>query len=413
MNVLFITVAWPKPHSYNLYSDLMSEFVEHGHSVYVSSIDEKKSKGAVASDENGIRVLRVASGGVQQTNKYLKVINTVLVGIRTRRYIFRLFKNVRFDILLFATPPITMILDVIRIKKHFGIPMYLLLKDIWPQDTVDIGGMTKGGIVWKIFRWLERKTYAASSYIGCMSPAARDYVLRENKGIPDRVVEVCPNCQKDRILSTSRISGLREKYQIPENAVLYIYGGNLGIPQGIDFLFDIAKRFDRKKNVFLLIVGGGTEFDRLKSGLASINAENVKLLPTVEKYEYDSLVCESDVGLVLLHPNATVPNFPSRLLSYIQLGKPVIAAVDEATDLGHILEYYGCGKNCRNGDVVNFMEAVDYYNNPVIRNDAGKKARELFLRCYTADTGYHIIMSHFSKDESYGFLNEVALVGGY
>ena len=411
MNVLFVSVAWPKSGSYNLYSDLMSEFVEHGHSVFVASANNQCVKKKEITVENGIRVLRLASGRIQKTNKYAKVVNSFLSGVKIRKAIFKSFRGVKFDLLIFTTPPITMTMDIIRIKKHFDVPLYLLLKDIWPQDTVDIGGMRKGGIVWKAFRWLEIKIYKAADYIGCMSPASRKYLIKENSFIPENRIEVCPNCQKDRYSNTEKREDIRKRFSIPKDAVLFVLGGNIGVPQGIDFLFNVARQFKDNRNQYLLIVGDGTEFSRLKNGLLEIGAGNVCLCHSLDKFEYDSLVAESDVGLVLLHPNAEVPNFPSRLLSYIQFGKPVIAAVDAATDLGRILEYYRCGIDCRNGDIVKFMEAVSYYMISSNRNEAGQNARQLFLKCYTSDIGYRIIMNHFNGETIGDLQNEYAITG--
>lgn len=412
MNVLFITISWPIKGNYNLYSDLMLEFVKHGHSVYTASIGDNSVTDTCLSVEQGINVIRVSSGKVQRTNKYVKVINSFMAGSKIRHAVVKYCKNMNFDLIIFTTPPITMILEVIRIKNYFKAPLYLLLKDIWPQDTVDIGGMTKGGLVWSVFRWLEKKTYKASNYIGCMSPASKQYIIRENDYINPNIVEVCPNSQKDRSSSVERDPGLRKRYAIPTDAVLFIYGGNIGVPQGIDFLFDIARAVKEDENKYLLIVGGGTEYERLKQGLDIITAKNVKLMPTLDKYEYDSLVAESDVGLILLHPNAEVPNFPSRLLSYIQVGKPVISAVDDATDIGIITEYYGCGINCRNGDIEKFSSAMEYFMDEEKRKQAGENARKLFLRCYTTEKGYDIITGHFATDRNEGCESEYAIKGG-
>lgn len=413
MNVLFITVAWPAPGSYNLYSDLMLEFKEHGHCVYAVSLSATNDGKTIETIENGLHTLRVDSGNVQKTNKYLKVINSFLGGSRIRKAIKQFYGDISFDLIIFTTPPITMTLDVIRLKKHYKASLYLLLKDIWPQDTVDIGGMRKGGLVWRVFRWLEVQTYKAADYIGCMSPASKNYVLAENSYVSPQKVEVCPNSQKDRANEIIKDAAVRARYGIDDNAILMIYGGNIGVPQGIDFLFDIASEIKNDPRLFLLIVGGGTEYERLKNELEKIQAENVSLIPTIDKYEYDSLVAASDIGLILLHPNAEVPNFPSRLLSYIQVGKPVIAAVDEATDIGKIVEHYVCGKWCKNGDLEGFMNAVEYYLDSKNRTLASGNARKLFLDCYTTDKGYEIIMSHFGGDGLDGIRNETAFSGEY
>lgn len=408
MNILFITISWPIKGSYNLYSDLMLEFVEHGHSVYAASISGNSLYNTCLSVENGVNVLRVSSGSVQRNNKYIKVINSFMAGIKIRHAVVKYFHNISLDLIIFTTPPITMILDIIRLKHYFKAPLYLLLKDIWPQDTVDIGGMRKGSIVWSVFRWLEKKTYKVSDYIGCMSPASKKYILKENTYIDKKKVEVCPNSQKDRFITANQKVTLRSKYGIPEESVLFIYGGNIGIAQGIDFLFDIAREVKKDRKKYLMIVGGGTEFERLDEGLSKIAANNVSLLPTVDKYEYDMLVSASDVGLILLHPNAEVPNFPSRLLSYIHAGKPVISAVDEATDIGDITEYYGCGRCCRNGDIDEFVKAMEHFMDRKNRIKAGENARKLFMNCYTTEKGYNIIIKHFEKEKNEVEENEYA-----
>ena len=46
--------------------------------------------------------------------------------------------------------------------------------------------------------------------------------------------------------------------------------------------------------------------------------KNAKLLEPLKKYEYEKLVSASDVGLVFLHHDCLAPNYPSRILTYMQ-----------------------------------------------------------------------------------------------
>lgn len=73
------------------------------------------------------------------------------------------------------------------------------------------------------------------------------------------LVEVCPNCialpEVNPVTQKKEVSDLRIKYNIPKDAKIFIYGGNLGKPQGIKFLVDcLDKEKDNKKYSLLLLV---------------------------------------------------------------------------------------------------------------------------------------------------------------
>ncbi len=105
-----------------------------------------------------------------------------------------------------------------------------------------------------------------------------------------------------------------DKYNIPKNSTLFIYGGNLGKPQGIDFLLEVADNFYKVENAHLLIVGSGTEFDKIQTHIKNNQPENVSLFETLPKDEYDKLINSADVGLIFLDRRFTIPNFHQDLL---------------------------------------------------------------------------------------------------
>lgn len=99
-------------------------------------------------------------------------------------------------------------------------------------------------IVYSYFRNKERKLYELSDSIGCMSPANVEYVLKYNPEIAPERVEVAPNSlelKEDEVLNNSGQKKaadyyIRKKYDLPLDKPIFIYGGNLGKPQGIDYL---------------------------------------------------------------------------------------------------------------------------------------------------------------------------------
>ena len=81
-----------------------------------------------------------------------------------------------------------------------------------------------------------------------MSQANVDYVLKHNPEINPEKVEICPNSVEvvDMSVDEKTRDEIRRKYSIPLDKKVFVYGGNLGKPQGIDFMIECLK--SQKKN---------------------------------------------------------------------------------------------------------------------------------------------------------------------
>lgn len=102
-------------------------------------------------------ILRVKTGKIQKTNLIEKGIATILLETQYISAIKKYLLNVKFDLVLYSTPPITFAGAVQYIKKRDGAKTYLLLKDIFPQNAVDIGMMSKSGIKGFLYRYFRAK----------------------------------------------------------------------------------------------------------------------------------------------------------------------------------------------------------------------------------------------------------------
>nr|WP_097014653.1 glycosyltransferase [Anaerocolumna aminovalerica] len=400
MKVLLITMSWPDRGEYNLYTDLMQEFIEQGHQVTVVSVnDRKNNQESNLSYVDKIQILHIRTGNIQKTNKYSKVIFSFLANPQIIYAAHKYLRKQTFHLILFTTPPITLSPSVVLLKRIYNAKLYLLLKDIWPQDTVDLGAMKKGGIVWLVFRYLEKFTYKNSDYIGCMSKANVEYVKRNNKYLKDKIIQVCPNSQKVRDLPIVDRDFIRERYDLPKDKIILVYGGNLGKSQGIEFLIDIIHSYKEDSDYFFLIVGSGTEYDFLYKIINSMPFQNAKILPWIHKKDFIQLIQACDIGLILLDKKNTVPNFPSRLLTYLNTKIPIIAAVDKATDIGDIIESAGCGVKTYHGDIDGFRQAAEKMKQEETRKLMGENGYQLFLDKYSSNKSYKIIMEHFQEEE--------------
>ena len=403
MNILFVSISGlPNMEGHSISLDLIHELTKMGHSVYaVGSNQRSTKKPTTLSEEAHCKVLRVKILNNKNTNIIEKGISNLMLPYQYVAAIKKYFPDVKFDLVLYPTPPVTQVKTVEFIKKRDNAKSYLLLKDIFPQNAVDIGMMTKKGpksIIYKMFRKKEEKLYAVSDFIGCMSEANREYLIKHNPTLNPSKIHINPNSiqVQEVVKDAEKIKEIKTKYNIPENAVTFIYGGNLGRPQGIPFLIECLKANAGKEDRFFVICGKGTEYPKLKAYVDAEKPSNVLLLNGLPKAEYEDFVKAFDIGLIFLDHRFTIPNFPSRLLSYMQSSMPVLSCTDPNTDVGKVIEEGGFGWSCESNSVEAFTEAVDEAIGANLA-EMGAKGLSYLKENYTAKRGAEIICEHIEK----------------
>jgi glycosyltransferase involved in cell wall biosynthesis len=395
MNILFLTLADINSiDERGIYTDLLRHFVLKGHDVTIVSPNERrKGINTNLQDHETHRILQVRTFNILSTNIIEKGIGTLSIEHQYLLAIREYLQEMKFDLIIYSTPPITFTRVVETIKIRDKAITYLLLKDIFPQNAVDLGMLKKKGILHRFFRSKEKQLYRISDYIGCMSPANVDYLLKHNPEISPNRVEVCPNSIEPVEEDTGKDKVIRTQYNIPSEATLYIYGGNLGKPQGLEFLTEVLEENNNKPDRFFIVIGSGTEKKKLTNWFQSHELSNAVMLDGMPKEAYDRLVRACDVGLIFLDRRFTIPNYPSRLLSYLEYKIPVLIASDTNTDIGIIAEQNGYGLWTEHGNIEKFNAHLDRLtgNKSLIRQ-MGKNAYGFLLKNYTVDKSYEIIM---------------------
>ena len=402
MNVLFLSLGtFDDMGAGSVHIDIIKRFAKEQNVYLLCKRERREHKRTELSEEFGIQVLRVKTGNIKKAGLIEKGLSTLLVEPQFKRAVKEYFADIRFDLVIYTTPPITFANVVKFIKKRDGAVSYLMLKDIFPQNAVDIGIMSKRGwkgLIYHFFREKEKRLYRVSDYIGCMSPANMEYVTAHNSYINPNRVEECPNSAivKNMDMDEGVRESIRKKYAIPSDKTVFVYGGNLGKPQEISFLIECLKSQRDNEKVFFLIVGDGTEYGRLEAFVAGYQQDNVVLMKNLPKEDYDILTAACDVGMIFLDHRFTIPNFPSRLLGYMQAKLPVLACTDKNTDIGKVVVEGGFGWWCESNDVGEFGRVVERVLNTEL--ESMKEKAFLYLKeHYSVDYVYRVIMGHFIK----------------
>lgn len=405
MNIIFLTlVRIVDIEDRGIYQDLMRKFRDEGHQVYIVTAAERRlGQETSLVESHDAKILNVKTLNVQKTNIVEKGIGTLLIESQFKSAIKKHLGDISFDLITYSTPPITFTNVVKYLKrKNPKAISYLQLKDIFPQNAVDIGMFGEKSIFNWYFRKKEKALYNASDFIGCMSPANLKFVLNHNPDIsPDRV-EVAPNSvelKEDAVMNDPGQKKtanyyIRKKYDLPLDKPILIYGGNLGKPQGIDYLVKCLDANKKRTDCYFVVVGSGTHYNLISEWYKGNKDCNVKLLQFLPKSDYDLLVKSCDVGLIFLDHRFTIPNYPSRLLSYLENKMPVLCTTDVNTDIGKIAEENGYGYWCESVKPEDFTALVD----KMLASDRkamGEKGYEFLKNNYLVEHTYNAIMAHF------------------
>lgn len=429
MKIIFLTlVRISDIEERGLYQDLMRKFRDEGHQIYIVTAAERRLRQETSLVEShGVKILNVKTLNVQKTNIVEKGIGTLLIESQFKSTIKKYLGEISFDLITYSTPPITFTSVVKYLKRKNPTAIsYLQLKDIFPQNAVDMGMLNDSGfkvqgsrfminwakfLLYMYFRKKEKALYKASDFIGCMSPANVDFLLKHNPEVKADKVEVAPNSleapcppkgenfenesEDDKVLrEKSERYNIRKKYNLPTDKPIFIYGGNLGKPQGIPYLIECLDANANRNDCHFVIVGTGTELPKLQEWYNTKHPKSVTVMKGLPKADYDMLVSSCDVGMIFLDHRFTIPNYPSRLLSYLENKMPVLCATDVNTDIGKIAEENGYGFWCESVKPEDFTALVD----KMLASDRkamGERGYEFLKKNYLVENTYNAIMKHF------------------
>jgi len=374
--------------------DLGLELQQLGHDVTILVPSETVAGEFQVTEEDGLCILRVRTGR-------LKGAHRVLRGLREARLASTLWSRGRnylrshpADLIVFYSPSIFFGPFIQRLKQLWHCPVYLVLRDIWPQFLLDIGAM-RPGPVYSYFLKRAKEEYDCADFIGVQSPNDIDFFNSEYLGHRHRL-EVLQNWIS---LDDSPLPPCNWRQQLGlQDKVVFFYGGNFGMAQDLENVLRLAKALEDQPEIFFLFVGSGSEEGTLQAGIKSLALSNVRILPPVGPHEFAAMVSEFDVGLISLHPNFRVQNIPGKLMSYLYFSKPVLASVNPGNDLLRIIPDNSAGFSCINGrDDILRESALALASDPRLRERFGGNGRKLLERDFSVRAVAQQILSHFAQ----------------
>lgn len=341
---------------------------------------------------DGVQVIRLKlPKWIYKKNMINTALKIFIFPLVARRFIKKNIKEC--DLLIANTPCVTILGLSSLFKRKYNAYTYLVLWDFFPFYLKDLGLM-RNKFNFKFFHFLEEWMYRSFDKIGCMTKGNIDFLEKNFKTIKKENMEILPLWAKTKKLNKIDRHGVREKFGLPKDDIIIIYGGAMSVVQELENYLDLAKKF-RGKNVSFVMVGTGTEKEKLKEIAENDNIANLKFIDYVPRDEYEELVGCCDIGFISLSRKLTVPSFPSKSLDYFKVAIPILASLDPVTDFGDILENkIKAGYSVIAGNIDELESKTKILiSNAALRADMGKAGRRYYEEFLTVENAKNIIIS--------------------
>lgn len=251
----------------------------------------------------------------------------------------------------------------------------------WWQDSYGVGAGAVARrhrpVLAPVLAWpfvtLERRLLAASDRVVAISEALRSQAV--DWGVDPGRVDVVPNwAPLDEIVPGPSENAWKEAHGLA-GAPLVVYAGTLGLKHDPTLLVELAEAL-RQRGARVAVVSEGPGRRLLEERRRSLDLDNLVLLDYQPAASLGHVLSAADVVVALLEADAGTFSVPSKVLSYLCAGRPVVASLPRENQAAQVLEAAGGGVCVSPGDRHGFVAAVEaLLDDPDERQRLGRNGR--------------------------------------
>jgi colanic acid biosynthesis glycosyl transferase WcaI len=350
MRILLLTLYFKPDLAANsvIMTKLAESLVDMGHELtivtafphYDTNRIWEKYLGKVAKKDvqNNITIYRVYLYVPSQKSKIAgRFLNYVSFNVLSTLVILH---SGQHDVILSPSPPLTIGLSAYILWLFRRIPYVYNVQDIYPDIAIRLG-ILKNPLIINFFNALERFVYKHAAAVAVLSEGFRNNLLA--KGVPIEKIHIIPNfVDHEFIRPLPRHNKFSQFHEIDGKYVV-LFAGNIGYSQGLEFVLEAAKKLQNLPDLLFLIVGNGVVRATLVDQAKTMELKNVQFLPFQPVEDVPAMYNSADLCLVPLRRGIAMNSVPSKVYTIMAAGRPLIASVDQESDIWRFIEETGCG----------------------------------------------------------------------
>ena len=283
-----------------------------------------------------------------------------------------------FDAVMALSPPLTLGTAGWLAAVRHRCPLVLNVQDVFPDVAIDVGALTSPRAI-GLFRWLERLCYRRATAVTVLS---EDLAANVGAKVPEgrTRIEVIPNfVDTTAIVPADRDTPYRREHGLGDRTVV-MYAGNLGHSQSLDLLVEAARRHRDRDDLAYVVNGGGVAAADLRREAADL--PNLTVVDYQPAARVPEVLASADVHVVPLKRGLAASSVPSKTYAALAAGRPLLASIDEGSEVARVVEESGAGLAVPPDDPEAFVAAVEeLVDDPERRRAMGDRGRAWAERC--------------------------------
>jgi colanic acid biosynthesis glycosyl transferase WcaI len=329
-----------------LFAMLGEALAKRGHEVTVVAAAPHYPSGRVQepyrgwrtrrSIEKGVRVIRVPVPSVNRARMLQRLIQWLVYQVGSTLSTWQ----EPLDVGVYSSPTLSMWLPFAYhtvLRKRTAV---YSIHDVYPQVGITLGIFRRPWVI-SIVSAMEKFCLARSAYVRILSESFAAPL--KALAVPDEKMALIYDWVDTTLIQPgpkdnrfARENGLTDKFVVQ-------YAGNIGLSQGLGHVLEAARSLASDREILFLLVGDGTGRERLESDARKMGLANVTFLPFQPRPRLPEVLASADLSLVSLQKGITTGSLPSKSFSILSSGRPILASVDEDSDMARLVERSGAG----------------------------------------------------------------------
>jgi colanic acid biosynthesis glycosyl transferase WcaI len=350
MKVMILSINyWPEVTGIGAFTTYRAEHLASvGHEVEVCTTfpyypewkvpAEYAGKLSLCEERNRVRILR---SYVYVPNRVTSLKRILHEGSFIISSMIRAISRKRPDLLLVVSPPLGLAVNAILLSRLWRIPYVFDVEDLQPDSAAELGMLPSWAL--KLLYKVEKAAYRHASLVTTLTNGMRKQIV--NKGIPNEKVELLEPRMDESLSDIAPGDGFefRKRYDIGDK-FLVTHSGNMGVKQGLDVIVDAAVLNRLDDSMLFMLVGDGAVAGRIQRRVVDLDLHNVRFMPLLDAEEFRGLLAASDLCLLTQQKSVSEIAFPSKVVTYLGAGCPVIASVNPNSEIAQTIRESGAGK---------------------------------------------------------------------
>ena len=363
-HILLITDSYPPEirSASHLMLELAEELTSRGYRVTVVTCwpqynldPNNKQTFSEVMTENGVCVIRMKHLAHHNVHFIIRGIAQLILPYLFIRKIKQHVHD-KVDAVIVYSPPLPLAFVGAWAKKKWGAKNILNVQDLFPQNAIDLGVLKNKHMI-RFFQWMEKWNYRRANIVTTHSQGNQDLLTTLYPGVKNKIkilhnwVDIAAH-QNDVAKKDFRML-----FKL-QNKFVAVFAGVIGPSQNLDILIDAAAQLQHINDLCFLIVGDGSEKQKLIDKVSKNNLNNVIFKDFISREEYGDLLKACDVGLVSLSSKNKTPVVPGKILGYMAAGLPVAAFLNKESDGHEMIKNAKCGYSVVSDDLSQIVSVI-------------------------------------------------------